>query len=148
MSEPQGRVLIDKERIADRVRAVGEALSADLERERVALGLPESDSVQLILVMTGALVFAADLIRAMPVRMQIRPVTFSSYPGTPTSSQGLNVVQDVPDDLRGKRVVIEFEGVRQVAEVYLNGHLLGGSRNGFVPFGFDLTPGLKPDGPH
>ncbi len=120
MSEPKGRVLIDKERIAERVRAAGEALSAELERERVEMSLPESDSVQLILVMTGALVFAADLIRAMPVRMQIRPVTFSSYPGTSTSSQGLNVVQDVPDDLRGKRVVIVddiLDSGRTLAEI-------------------------------
>jgi hypoxanthine phosphoribosyltransferase len=120
MSEPRGDVLIGKEHIASRVREVGEALSADLERERVALGLAEDDSVQLILVMTGALVFAADLIRAMPVRMQIRPVTFSSYPGTATSSQGLNVVQDVPGDLRGKRVVIVddiLDSGRTLAEI-------------------------------
>jgi len=120
MSEPQGTVLIDKERIARRVREVGEALSAELERERASLGLPGDDCVQLILVMTGALVFAADLIRAMPVRMQIRPVTFSSYPGAATTSQGLNVVQDVPGDLRGKRVVIVddiLDSGRTLAEI-------------------------------
>lgn len=106
MSDPRGTVLISQESIAQRVREVGEALSADLDREREAKGLPETDSVQLILVMTGALVFAADLIRAMPVRMRIRPVTFASYPGKATRSQGLEVVQDVPGDLAGKRVVI------------------------------------------
>jgi beta-galactosidase len=36
--------------------------------------------------------------------------------------------------------------VRQVAEVYLNGHRLGASKNGFVPFGFELTPFLRADG--
>ena len=41
---------------------------------------------------------------------------------------------------KGKKIYIEFEAVRQVAEVYLNGHLLGVCKNGFVPFGFDLTP--------
>jgi len=45
-----------------------------------------------------------------------------------------------PDSWRQKKIFIEFEGVRQVAEVYLNGELLGVSKNGFVPFGFDLTP--------
>ncbi|MGL6312967.1 glycoside hydrolase family 2 protein [Vibrio sp. WXL103] len=45
-----------------------------------------------------------------------------------------------------KRVYIEFEAVRQLAEVYLNGQLLGTSENGFLPFGFDLTPHLNPDG--
>ena len=49
----------------------------------------------------------------------------------------------VPDSFRGKKVFIEFEAVRQVAEVYLNGKLLGTSKTGFIPFGFDLTAGLK-----
>ena len=46
----------------------------------------------------------------------------------------------LPESAKGKKVYIEFEAVRQVAEVYLNGHLLGTCKNGFVPFGFDLTP--------
>jgi beta-galactosidase len=49
----------------------------------------------------------------------------------------------LPESFRGKSVFIEFEGVRQVAEVYLNGRLLGVSKTGFTPFGFDLTPHLK-----
>jgi len=46
----------------------------------------------------------------------------------------------VPKDYEGKKIYIEFEAVRQVAEVYLNGKLLGTSKTGFIPFGFDLTP--------
>jgi beta-galactosidase len=46
----------------------------------------------------------------------------------------------LPDSLKGRKVYIEFEAVRQVAKVYLNGHYLGACKNGFVPFGFDLTP--------
>lgn len=46
----------------------------------------------------------------------------------------------LPASDEGKKVYIEFEAVRQVAEVYLNGKLLGTSKTGFIPFGFDLTP--------
>lgn len=46
----------------------------------------------------------------------------------------------LPRSSEGKRVFVEFEAVRQVAEVYLNGKLLGTSKTGFIPFGFDLTP--------
>lgn len=46
----------------------------------------------------------------------------------------------LPPSFQGKRVYVEFEAVRQVAEVYLNGKLLGTSKTGFLPFGFDLTP--------
>jgi beta-galactosidase len=49
----------------------------------------------------------------------------------------------VPKEFEGRKVYIEFEAVRQVAEVYLNGQLLGTSKTGFIPFGFDLTPYLK-----
>lgn len=54
----------------------------------------------------------------------------------------------LPKNLQGKKVYIEFEAARQVAEIYLNGHLLGVSKNGFVPFGFDLTPRLRFDAPN
>ena len=45
-------------------------------------------------------------------------------------------------DVSGK-VFIEFEGVRQGADFYLNGHHLGFSENGVMASGFDLTPYLK-----
>ena len=49
----------------------------------------------------------------------------------------------VPQSFQGKKVFIEFEAVRQVGEMYINGKLLGTSKTGFVPFGFDLTPFLR-----
>jgi beta-galactosidase len=52
----------------------------------------------------------------------------------------------LPDSAKGKNVYLEFEAVRQVAEVYLNGLPLGTNRTGFIPFGFDLTPLLKWNG--
>ncbi len=44
---------------------------------------------------------------------------------------------------QGHRVIVEFEGVRQAAEIFLNGHRLGLSENGVMAFGFDLTPYLQ-----
>ena len=41
------------------------------------------------------------------------------------------------------KVFVEFEGVRQGADVYLNGHHLGYSENGVMAFGFDLTSYIK-----
>jgi beta-galactosidase len=49
----------------------------------------------------------------------------------------------LPTTRPGSRVYVEFEGVRQAAQVYLNGHLLGLSENGVMAFGFDLTPWLQ-----
>jgi beta-galactosidase len=49
----------------------------------------------------------------------------------------------LPEGFKDKRVYLEFEAVRQVAEVYLNGQPLGTNRTGFIPFGFDITPVLR-----
>ena len=42
-----------------------------------------------------------------------------------------------------QKYFIEFEGVRQGADFYLNGHHLGFSENGVMACGFDLTPYIK-----
>ncbi|MBP5763912.1 MAG: beta galactosidase jelly roll domain-containing protein, partial [Bacteroidales bacterium] len=45
--------------------------------------------------------------------------------------------------LSEKKFFIEFEGVRQGADVFLNGQKVGFSDNGVMAFGFDLTPYIK-----
>ncbi|HEX8329820.1 MAG TPA: DUF4982 domain-containing protein [Hymenobacter sp.] len=50
----------------------------------------------------------------------------------------------LPAGAAGQRVFIEFEGVRQAGEFYLNGQRLGLHENGVMAVGFDLTPFLKP----
>ena len=49
----------------------------------------------------------------------------------------------LPEQDSGKKIFIEFESVRQIADVYINGKHLGQNQTGFIPFGFDLTPYLK-----
>ena len=46
-------------------------------------------------------------------------------------------------EFRGKKFFLEFEGVRQGADFYLNGHHLGFSENGVMACGFDLTPYIQ-----
>ncbi|MGB5418364.1 MAG: sugar-binding domain-containing protein [Algibacter sp.] len=49
----------------------------------------------------------------------------------------------LPEEDSGKKVFVEFESVRQIADVYINGKHIGQNQTGFIPFGFDLTPHLK-----
>ncbi len=49
----------------------------------------------------------------------------------------------LPKSAEGKRVLIEFEGARQAAEVFVNGERVGINENGVMAFGFDLTPFVK-----
>ena len=43
-------------------------------------------------------------------------------------------------EVKSEKFFVEFEGVRQGADFYLNGHHLGFSENGVMACGFDLTP--------
>ncbi|MBR0523372.1 MAG: beta-galactosidase, partial [Prevotella sp.] len=47
------------------------------------------------------------------------------------------------DEVNNRKVFIEFEGVRQGADFYLNGQHLGYSENGVMASGYDLTPYIK-----
>ena len=49
----------------------------------------------------------------------------------------------LPEADRGKKVFIEFESVRQIADVYINGVHLGQNQTGFIPFGYDLSEHLQ-----
>ena len=46
--------------------------------------------------------------------------------------------------IEGKKVFVEFEGVRHAGEFFINGQRLGLHENGVMAVGFDLTPYVKP----
>lgn len=50
----------------------------------------------------------------------------------------------LPINEKYNKVFIEFEGVRQMGEVYVNGHFIGRSENGVMAFGYDITPFTEP----
>lgn len=97
------RVLIDRSRISRRIGEMGVQIAGDL---RAAGAEAPGNRVVFVPVLTGALVFTADLIRHIELQMSIRPVTISSYPGTATQSQGATINGVVPTDLAGAHVLI------------------------------------------
>ncbi len=44
---------------------------------------------------------------------------------------------------KGKRIVLDFEGIMLVGDVYLNGERIGGTEYGYVGFEIDITKKLK-----
>ena len=50
----------------------------------------------------------------------------------------------LPEGFLRERVLLHFGAVDQIAEVYLNGHLLGSHTGGYEPFSFDVTGQLLP----
>ncbi len=102
------RVLIDQGTIAARVRAMGQELATDLDRdlrEQVQNG-DKPGQIVLIPILTGAIVFLADLIRQMPLKMSIDVVAVSSYPGKSVQSKGASIKSELPKNLKDKHVVI------------------------------------------
>ena len=49
----------------------------------------------------------------------------------------------LPQDAKGKNISIEFDGVYQKSEVWINDHYLGLRPNGYISFQYDLTPYVK-----
>jgi len=103
------RILIDRERINQRVHEIGQQLSKDLSEAVRGDGhdpLAHPDRVVMVPILTGAMVFAADLIRAMPMKLSLRLVTVSSYPGQSTESKGAAMRSALPTDLADRHVVL------------------------------------------
>ena len=49
----------------------------------------------------------------------------------------------LPTDAAGKKIFLEFEGIRQAGEFYLNDEWIGRSENGVMAFAFDITDKVK-----
>ncbi len=95
------RILIERARIRDRVRELGLEIARDLQRDASATG-----DIVLVPILTGAIVFVADLIREMPLRLRLGVVAVSSYPGQSMVSKGAALRGEIPRDLGGKHVLI------------------------------------------
>jgi len=54
---------------------------------------------------------------------------------------------DVPQEMRGKRILLHFGAVDFEATVWVNGELVGGHKGGYTPFALDVTE-LLVDGPN
>jgi hypothetical protein len=50
----------------------------------------------------------------------------------------------MPASSTGKKVFLEFEGIRQAGEVYLNGQFIGRHEDGVMAFGFDISNAVRP----
>lgn len=50
---------------------------------------------------------------------------------------------DLEEGLKGKRIVIRFEGVEQAMYLWLNGSFVGYAEDSFTPSEFDLTPYIR-----
>ena len=93
-----GRSLVSAEAIRTRVAQLADEI-LNSYKERPA-------ELVIVAIMTGAMMFLADLVRAIRLPTRIGIMMISSYPGPATQSQGVRLVCDVEAAVEGKDVVI------------------------------------------
>lgn len=94
-----GEVMISKESIAHRVSEMAG------EIRRVYDGQDDSELV-IVAIMTGSLIFLADLVRQLPLPMRLAIMVVSNYPGQTTRARGVQVNYDIHEDIRDKDVLV------------------------------------------
>lgn len=95
---PAHDVLIDQERIAQRIEELADEITRKLPKD--------GDGVTIVSVLAGSVVFLVDLIRHLPMRLKIGLITVSSYPGERTAPQPPKLTWSSLGEVRGRDVLI------------------------------------------
>ena len=97
MHQDIDHILVSEEQLQAKVAELGARISADYEGR----------DLLLVSILKGAVVFMADLMRAVTIPCGIDFMVVSSYGGANTSSTGLvKIIKDLDQDLSGKDVLI------------------------------------------
>lgn len=102
------RILVSRQQIADRVKEMALEIAADLRADLAADGESPLDEGRVIIIpiMTGAMIFVADLVRELPMKLSLGLVAVSSYPGESVTSKGAHLASELPEDLEGKHIIV------------------------------------------
>jgi hypoxanthine phosphoribosyltransferase len=92
------RILIHRDRIDARIRVLAAEMAATYDGDNVGL--------TLVPILSGSIIFLADLIRQLPLKMKIALVQLSTYPGTTTSPGDPRTVLELTGDVAGRHVLV------------------------------------------
>jgi hypoxanthine phosphoribosyltransferase len=92
------QILIRREDIQARVKAMA--------AEIVAGYGSNGHELTLVPILSGSIIFLADLIRELPVRMKIALVQVSAYPGPSVTAQEPKTLMHLAGDVRGRHVLV------------------------------------------
>lgn len=98
MENDIARILIHRDEIQARVRALGAEISATYQASNGGL--------TLVPILSGSIIFLADLIRELPLKMKIALVQVSAYPGRATQPSDPRTVLELSGDVRGRDVLL------------------------------------------
>lgn len=91
-------ILLDNNTIRARVREMGREIAETYDGSAAEL--------VLVPVLAGSIIFLADLIRELPLKMKIALVQLSTYPGSSVAPQEPITVIDLKGELAGRDVLI------------------------------------------
>lgn len=90
------KVLITKEEIEKRTAELAAEISRDYKGKKLIM----------ICVLTGAMVFFADLIRKIEIPLEVDTIVASSYGTGMTTSGSVRISKDIKYDISGKSVIL------------------------------------------
>jgi hypoxanthine phosphoribosyltransferase len=90
------RVLLSEQQIQDRIREMGQQISAEYS----------DGPLHLVCILKGACFFLADLARAIPRDVRIEFMGISSYGARKSSSGEVKVTKDLDTSLEGANVLV------------------------------------------
>ncbi len=97
MNQDIARILVDRYTIQARIYQMAQEIAACYQ---------STDDVVMVPLLTGSIIFVADLVRHLPMRMRIDVMAVSSYPGTATTYQGTKVLYPQEFHVAGKQVLV------------------------------------------
>ena len=92
------RILISRDRIAERVAELAEEIAGHYQHQKAGL--------TLVPILSGSLIFLADLIRRLPMKMKIGLITVSSYGGPTMKGRAPEILKDLTLNVDGQNVLI------------------------------------------
>ena len=98
MKDDLAEILLTEEQVRARISELGEQISNDYR----AL----DEEVVLVCILKGAVVFFADLARAMDIRLQMEFMGISSYGNARKTSGIVRITKDLDTSITGKHVII------------------------------------------
>ena len=96
MSDPIGEILVEPDRLANRVRELGEEISADYAgRDLLLVG-----------VLKGAVFFLSDLMRHLEGPCEVDFMAVASYGSSTDSSGVVRILKDLDINIEGRHVLV------------------------------------------
>jgi hypoxanthine phosphoribosyltransferase len=92
------RILVHRDDIRARVKTLATEISGIYNGDEAGL--------TLVPILSGSIIFLADLIRELPLKMKIALVQVSTYPGSTTSPQAPRTVLELTGRVSGRNVLI------------------------------------------